>query len=68
MYSGVVDNESVRIALFLAEHNAFKVKATDVSNAYLHAKTRGKVYIVACPENALYSCKVQLNATGRAFT
>ena len=50
VYSGVVDHESVRIALFLAKHNDLKVKAADVSNAYLHAKTRERVYIVAGPE------------------
>ena len=33
VYSGVVDHESVRIAMFLAEHNDMDVLATDVGNA-----------------------------------
>ena len=49
-YSGVVDHENVRITLFLAEHNGLKVMAVDIGNAYLHAKTKEKVYIVAGPE------------------
>ena len=49
-YSGVVDHESVRMTLFLAEHNNLEVKAADIGNAHLHAKTREKVYIVAGPE------------------
>ena len=49
-YSGVVDHENVRITLFLAEHNDLEVMAADIRNAYLHARTKEKVYIVAGPE------------------
>ena len=49
-YSGVVEHESVRMMLFLAEHNDLKVLAADIGNAYLHAKTKEKVYIVTGPE------------------
>ena len=49
-YSEVVDHENVQITLFLAEHNDLKLMAADIGNAYLHAKTREKVYIIAGPE------------------
>ena len=49
-YSGVVDHENVRITLFLAEHNGLELMAADIGNAYLHAKTREKVFIIAGPE------------------
>ena len=49
-YSGVVDHENVRITLFLAEHNDLEVMAADIGNAYLHARTREKVFIIAGPE------------------
>ena len=42
-YSGVVDHESVRITLFLADYNDLELMAADIGNAYLHAKTREKV-------------------------
>ena len=49
-YSGVVDHENVRITLFFAEHNDLEAMAADIGNAYLHAKTKEKVYIIAGPE------------------
>ena len=49
-YSGVVDHKSVKMTLFFAEHNNLDVMAADIGNAYLHAKTREMVYIVAGPE------------------
>ena len=49
-YPGVVDHEYVRLALFLSELNDLEVMAADIGNAYLHAKIREKVYIVAGPE------------------
>ena len=49
-YSGVVDHENVRITLLLAEHNDLELMAADIGNAYLHAKTLEKVYIIAGPE------------------
>ena len=44
VYSGVIDHESVRIGMLLAEHNGLEVMATNVGNAYLHGVTREKVY------------------------
>ena len=58
VYSGVVDHESVRIAMFLAEHNDMDVLATHVGKAYLHGITREKVYIVAGPEFGEHEGKV----------
>ena len=58
VYSGVVDHESVRIAMFLAAHNNLEIMATDVGNAYLHGVTREKVYIVAGPEFGEHEGKV----------
>ena len=49
-YSGVVDRENVGITLFLAEHNDLELMAADIGNAYFHAKTREKVFIIAGPE------------------
>ena len=49
-YSGVVDHKNVRITLFLAERNDLNVMAADIGNAYLHAHTKEKGYIVAGPE------------------
>ena len=49
-YSSVVDHENVRITLFLDEHNDLNVMAAEIGNAYLHAHTKEKVYIVAGPE------------------
>ena len=39
-YSGVVEHESVRLLLFLAEHNGLDVQAADIGNAYLHVTTK----------------------------
>ena len=36
--------------MFLAELNGLEVWSTDIGNAYLEAKTKEKVYIVAGPE------------------
>ena len=58
VYSGVVDHESVRIAMFLAAHNDLDILATDVGNAYLHGVTREKVYIIAGPEFGEHEGKV----------
>lgn len=44
IYSGVVSIEAVRILLFIADLNGLLVIAADISNAYLHGKTREKVY------------------------
>jgi hypothetical protein len=52
VYSGVVSLRSLRIVVFLAELNGLKLWGADIGNAYLEAKTREKVYIVAGPEFA----------------
>ena len=50
VYAGVVSLRGVRLVVFLAELNGLKVWQTDVGNAYLLAKTREKVYVVAGEE------------------
>jgi Reverse transcriptase (RNA-dependent DNA polymerase) len=47
VYSGVVTLRSLRLVIFLAELNGQQLYGADVSNAYLEAKTREKVYIIA---------------------
>jgi len=49
-YSGVVDHESVRLILFIAEMNDLEIRAADIGNAYLHATKRERVFIVAGPK------------------
>jgi ribosomal protein L31E len=46
-YSSVVSRDSVRIALMLAALNDLDVYSMDVSNAYLYAPCREKIWIVA---------------------
>jgi len=50
VYSSVVSLKGLRLVLFLAELNGLQAWATDIGNAYLEAKTKEKVYIVAGPE------------------
>ncbi|KAL7455007.1 hypothetical protein ACHAWC_006593 [Mediolabrus comicus] len=50
VYAGVVSLRGVRLVVFLAELNGLKVWQTDIGNAYLLAKTREKVYVVAGEE------------------
>ena len=50
VYSGVVSLRGIRLIIFLAELNGLDTWATDIGNAYLEAKTKEKVYIVAGPE------------------
>jgi len=38
---------SLRLAIFLAELNNLQVWGADIGNAYLEAKTKEKVYIIA---------------------
>ena len=47
IYSGVVSIEHVRMALFLADLNDMDVIAADVGNAFLHGKTREKLWTKA---------------------
>ncbi len=49
-YSSVVTIKGMRICILLAEINGLKIMAGDVGNAYLEAKTREKIYIIAGPE------------------
>ena len=49
VYSGVVSLRGIRLLVFLAELNDQEVWATDISSAYLEAKTKEKVYIIAGP-------------------
>ena len=50
IYSGVVSLKGIRLVTFLAELNLLSTWTTDIGNAYLEAKTKEKVYIVAGPE------------------
>ena len=50
VYSGVVSLRGIRLMIFLAELNGMETWATDIGNAYLEAKTKEKVYIIAGPE------------------
>ena len=45
-YFGVVAPEAIRLALFAAAHNDLKIMAADIGNAYLHAKTKEKLYTI----------------------
>ena len=47
VYSGVVSLRSLRVVIFLAELNGLEVQGADIGNAYLEAKTKEKVYIIA---------------------
>jgi Reverse transcriptase (RNA-dependent DNA polymerase) len=50
VYSGVVLLRGIRFIIFLAELNQLELWGADVGNAYLEAKTKKMVYIVAGPE------------------
>ena len=50
MYSGVVSLRGLRTLVFIAELNGLDTWATDIGNAYLEAKTKECIYIVAGPE------------------
>jgi hypothetical protein len=49
-YSSVVSRDSVRIAFLSAALNDLDIMACDVSNAYLNAPCREKIWFVAGPE------------------
>ncbi len=49
-YSSVVFIKGMRICILLAELNELEIMAGDIGNAYLEAKTREKIYIIAGPE------------------
>ena len=50
IYSGVVSIRSLRLVIFLAKLNNLEVWRADIGNAYVEAKTKEKLYIVAGPE------------------
>ena len=50
IYSGIVSIRSLRLVIFLAKLNNLEVWGADIGNAYLEAKTKKKLYIVAGPE------------------
>ncbi len=50
VYSGVVSLKGFRLVMFLAELNGMEAWATDIRNAYLEAKTKEKLVIIAGPE------------------
>ena len=45
-YSGAIAPDAVRLGMFAAAHNGLQVVAADIGNAYLHAKTKEKVYTI----------------------
>ena len=50
IYSGVFSIRSLRLVIFLAKLNNLEVWGADTGNAYLEAKTKEKLYVVAGPE------------------
>ena len=50
IYSGVVSIRSLRLVIFLAKLNNLEIWGADIGNAYLEAKTKEKLYVVAGPE------------------
>ena len=52
VYSGVVSLRGIRMMVFLAELNVLEIWGTDISSAYLEAKTKEKLYVIAGPEFA----------------
>jgi len=46
----VVSLRGVRLIVFLSELNELELWQTDIGNAYLEAKTKEKVYVIAGPE------------------
>ena len=50
IYSSEVSLKGLRLVTFIAELNGLETWSTDIGNAYLEAKTKEKVYIVAGPE------------------
>jgi hypothetical protein len=50
VYSSVVSLRSLRLISFLSVHNDLELWGADIGNAYLEAKTKEKLFIVAGPE------------------
>jgi len=49
VYAGVIAVDTIRLAMQVA-NNSLDMCAADVGNAFLYAKTREKVYVIAEPE------------------
>ena len=50
IYAGNVSIRSLRLVIVLAKLNNLEVWGADIGNAYLEAKTKEKLYVVAGPE------------------
>ena len=50
IYSGVVSIRSLRLVIVLAKLNNLEVWGADIGNAYLEARTKEKLYVVAGQE------------------
>ena len=50
VYSGVVSLRGIRLLIFLVELNHLEIWGADIGNAYLEAKTKESLYIIAGPE------------------
>ena len=50
IYTGVVSLRSLRMVVFLSQHNDLEIWGADVGNAYLEAYTDEKLCIIAGPE------------------
>ncbi len=50
MYASVVSCKTVRIALTMAALNALKVMAADITNAYITAPNKEKIWMLLGPE------------------
>ncbi len=57
-YASVVSHETVRLALTFASLNDLEVKVGDVSNAYITAPVKEKVWTILGPEFGHDSGKV----------
>jgi hypothetical protein len=57
-YSSVIAPDAVQLGMFAAVHNGLKVLAADIGNAYLHAKTKEKVYTILGEEYGVLGKKV----------
>jgi len=60
IWSGVVNTDTVRTALFIAMHNGLKILAADISSAYLMAETKEKMYTKLGPEFGDWAGKTAL--------
>ena len=76
IYSGVVSIRSHRLVKSLAKLNNLEVWGADIGNAYLEAKTKEKLYIVAGPEFeeleghilVIYKALYGLKSSGRRWS